>query len=142
MPSKILAAVDGSECAKKGFQIALDMSLDKQDSPVLVVLAVVQPLEVIGMRKDVRTSLEGLIEKDAKALLAEYATVAEMRGVKAETILASGHPAKIILDIAKIKGADLIVVGSRGLGGVKGLLLGSVSNAVVQNSKVPVMVVK
>jgi nucleotide-binding universal stress UspA family protein len=142
MQSKILAAVDGSECAKKGFQIALDMSLEKQDSPVLVVLAVVQPLEVIGMRKDVRASLEALIEKDAKALLAEYATVAEMRGVKAETILASGHPAKIILDIAKIKGADLIVVGSRGLGGVKGLLLGSVSNAVVQNSKVPVMVVK
>jgi nucleotide-binding universal stress UspA family protein len=142
MQSKILAAVDGSECAKKGFQIALDMSLEKQDSPVLVVLAVVQPLEVIGMRKDVRASLEALIEKDAKALLAEYATVAEMRGVKAETILASGHPAKIIIDIAKIKGADLIVVGSRGLGGVKGLLLGSVSNAVVQNSKVPVMVVK
>ena len=141
MPSKILAAVDGSECAKKGFQMALDMSLDKQDSAVLV-LAVVQPLEVIGMRKDVRTSLEALIEKDAKALLAEYATVAETRGIKAETILASGHPAKIILDIAKIKGADLIVVGSRGLGGVKGLLLGSVSNAVVQNSKVPVMVVK
>ena len=142
MQSKILAAVDGSECAKKGFQIALDMSLEKQDSSVLVVLAVVQPLEVNGMRKDVRASLEALIEKDAKALLAEYATVAEMRGVKAETILASGHPAKIILDIAKIKGADLIVVGSRGLGGVKGLLLGSVSNAVVQNSKVPVMVVK
>ena len=142
MASKILAAVDGSEYAKKGFQIALDMSLDKQDSPVLVILAVVQPLEVIGMRKDVRTSLEGLIEKDAKALLAEYANVAEMRGVKAETILASGHPAKMILDTAKTKGADLIVVGSRGLGGVKGLLLGSVSNAVVQNSKVPVMVVK
>lgn len=142
MPSKILAAVDGSECAKKGFQMALDMSLDKQDSPALVVLAVVQPLEVIGMRRDVRASLEALIEKDAKVLLAEYATVAEMRGVKAETVLASGHPAKIILDIAKIKGADLIVVGSRGLGGVKGLLLGSVSNAVVQNSKVPVMVVK
>lgn len=47
MQSKILAAVDGSECAKKGFQIALDMSLDKQDSPILVVLAVVQPLEVM-----------------------------------------------------------------------------------------------
>ena len=142
MQYKILAAVDGSECAKKGFEKALDMSLDKQDSPALVVLAVVQPLEVIGMRKDVRASLEGLIEKDAKALLAEYATIAETRGVKAETILASGHPAKIILDIAKIKGTDLIVVGSRGLGGVKGLLLGSVSNAVVQNSKVPVMVIK
>ena len=142
MPSKILAAVDGSECAKKGFQIALDMSLDKQDSPGLVVLAVVQPLEVIGMRKDVRTSLEGLIEKDAKALLAEYAEIAKARGVKAETMLVRGHPARAILDAAKAKGTDLIVVGSRGLGGVKGLLLGSVSNAVVQNSKVPVMVVK
>ena len=74
--------------------------------------------------------------------MAEYAEIAKARGVKAETMLVRGHPARAILDAAKAKGTDLIVVGSRGLGGVKGLLLGSVSNAVVQNSKVPVMVVK
>ena len=140
MPSKILAAVDGSECAKKAFGTALDFS--KEAGATLCVLVAVQPLEVIGMRKDVRGSLEMLIEKDAKVLLAEYATIAETRGVKAETILVKGHPAKVILDTAKTKGVDLIVVGSRGIGGVKGLLLGSVSNAVVQNSKVPIMVVK
>jgi nucleotide-binding universal stress UspA family protein len=94
------------------------------------------------MRKDVKSSLEALMEKDAKALLAGYAEIAKARGVKAETMLVRAHPAKAILDAAKTKGINLIVVGSRGLGGVKGLFLGSVSNAVVQNSKVPVMVIK
>jgi nucleotide-binding universal stress UspA family protein len=108
----------------------------------LCVLVAVQPLEVIGMRKDVRGSLEALIEKDANALLKTYAEIAKGRGVKAKTMLAKGHPAGLILGVAKTEDADLIVVGSRGLGGVKGLFLGSVSNAVVQNSKVPVMVIK
>jgi nucleotide-binding universal stress UspA family protein len=138
--SRILVAVDGSECAKRAFEEA--MALAAGTKGAFCILAAVQPLEVIGMRKDVKSSLEALIEKDAKALLTEYAEIAKARGVKAETMLARGHPARAILNAAKAKGIDLIVVGSRGLGGVKGLFLGSVSNAVVQNSKVPVMVIK
>ena len=57
-------------------------------------------------------------------------------------MLAKGHPAKIILYTAKAEKVDLVVVGSRGLGGMKGVLLGSVSSAVVQNAKVPVLVSK
>lgn len=108
----------------------------------LCVMAAVQPLELIGVRKDVKSSLEALIEKDNRALLKVYEEIAKARGLIAKTVLVKAHPAKAILDVAKSEGADLIVVGSRGLGGVKGLFLGSVSNAVVQNSKVPVMVVK
>jgi nucleotide-binding universal stress UspA family protein len=119
----------------------MDMAGRGTNAAIRVVIAV-QPLEVIGLRKDVRSSLEALIEKDARALLGVYEEIAKARGLTAKTMLVKGRPAEAILDAARTEGADLIVVGSRGLGGVKGLFLGSVSNAVVQNSKVPVMVVK
>jgi nucleotide-binding universal stress UspA family protein len=50
-----------------------------------------------------------------------------------------GHPVKIILYTAKSERADLVVNGSKGMGGAKRLLLGSISNAVVNNSSIPVL---
>jgi nucleotide-binding universal stress UspA family protein len=140
MYSKILVGVDGSECARKAFNSAL--ALAKELGAKLYVVCVVQTVPVVGLHREKLASLESIIERQAKLILAECATRADMKGVRAETVLAKGHPAQIILYTAKAEGADLIVVGSRGLGGMKGMLLGSVSSAVVHNSKVPVMVVK
>lgn len=53
-----------------------------------------------------------------------------------------GHEAKRIIDFAKKQKFDLIVMGARGRGLIKQMLLGSVSSAVVHNSKVPVLIVK
>lgn len=140
MYSRILVGVDGSECAKKAFNSAL--ALAKEFGARLYVVCVVQTAPVIGLHREQLGSLEKIIERQAKVILAECATRADMKGVRAETVLAKGHPAQIILYTAKAEGADLIIVGSRGLGGMKEMLLGSVSSAVVHNSKVPVMVVK
>ncbi|MEK6965839.1 MAG: universal stress protein, partial [Thermoproteota archaeon] len=52
------------------------------------------------------------------------------------------HVAEVILDFAKGKKIDLIVMGARGLGSVKEAFLGSVSNAVVHKSKIRVLIVK
>jgi len=49
-----------------------------------------------------------------------------------ETILQTGDPAKAILDLAESRGVDAIVIGSRGLGEISGLLMGSVSHKVNQ----------
>jgi nucleotide-binding universal stress UspA family protein len=147
--------VDGSPCARKAFDVAAELvkaaaAGDRpKDSSVLYILTVVQPVPVAGGsraggggRKGLQSSLESLAEKDARVLLAEYATMADIRGIKAETILAKGHPAKVIAEVAAARGADMIAVGSRGLGGVRGMILGSVSHAVLHNSKVPVLVAK
>jgi nucleotide-binding universal stress UspA family protein len=53
-----------------------------------------------------------------------------------------GHPVDTILHVAKDRGADLIVLGSRGLGGFKRLLLGSVSNGVLHHAPCPVLIVR
>lgn len=151
MARKVLVAVDSSPCAKKAFDAAVAMvaaASDQQQQPpqgtVLYILTMVQPLRVLAGpgRKEAQRSLESLIEKDAKVLLADYATMAEIKGVKAETILAKGRQARVIVDITRAKRAEMMAIGSRGLGSVRGVIFGSVSNAVLQNSKVPVLVAK
>jgi nucleotide-binding universal stress UspA family protein len=54
----------------------------------------------------------------------------------------TGLPAEVILEYEEILDADLIVMGSRGLGVVKGVLLGSVSQYIIERAKGPVLIVK
>ena len=61
---------------------------------------------------------------------------------KARKHVKSGHIARSILEVAEEEQSDMIIMGSRGLGLFKGALIGSVSQKVVEESKVPVMVVK
>ncbi len=55
---------------------------------------------------------------------------------------AEGHPAEAIVNLARLRNCDLIVMGSRGLGTFKELLLGSVSDKVVRRASCPVLVVR
>jgi len=61
---------------------------------------------------------------------------------KARKHVKSGHIAKSILEVADEQGSDMIIMGSRGLGLLKGVLIGSVSQKVIEEAKIPVMVVK
>jgi nucleotide-binding universal stress UspA family protein len=64
------------------------------------------------------------------------------QGVDAKVELIQGSPAEVILDYANENGFDVIVIGSRGLGGIREFVLGSVSHNVVQHARIPVLVVK
>lgn len=63
-------------------------------------------------------------------------------GINVETRVEKGHPATIICDIADKENFNLIILGSRGLGGLTGMILGSVSNAVAHSAKANVLIVK
>ncbi len=70
-----------------------------------------------------------------KIILQDAQKVFEEKNIKVHALLKEGHPSHTIVEVAEEEGYDLIVIGSRGLGGLKKLLLGSVSNAVVQEAK-------
>ncbi len=140
MFEKVLVAIDGSKCAEKAFEKALAEA--KKSGGTLTIVHVLQLPPTVGFGKKLTAEVETFFRRDAKLFLAEHAEKADMEGVKVDTILASGYPAKAILHAAETTGADVIIVGSRGLGGMKGLMLGSVSSAVVQHAKVPVLVVR
>jgi nucleotide-binding universal stress UspA family protein len=139
--SNVLVATDGSECAERALESAIDMV--KVSNGKLTIMHVLELPPTVGIGKTLTAKVVRFYTNDAKAFLEEQQHEAKTRGVDAGTILAkSGSPAKAILSTAKSRKMDLIVVGSRGLGGVKGLLLGSVSNAIVHSAKISVLVTK
>ncbi len=78
----------------------------------------------------------------AESVLKRAARDAVSKGVEVETHARKGQPAEVIIEVAKQQQADLIVVGSRGLTGIKRYLLGSVSSKVSEHASCSVMIVR
>ena len=80
--------------------------------------------------------------KEAETILQKaLEAVGEIPG-EVHTDLLEGSPAETILDVANTRKSDLIVIGSRGLGRLTGVLLGSQSQKVVQHAPCPVLIVR
>jgi nucleotide-binding universal stress UspA family protein len=69
-------------------------------------------------------------------------TICAQKGIMFQSKIIFGSPSLEIDEMAKKKGFDIIVIGSRGESGLKEIFLGSVANAVVHKSKIPVLVIK
>lgn len=78
----------------------------------------------------------------AESVLAREARALEDQGIEVTTHAREGDPADVIIDVAQEQGADLIIVGARGLSGLQRFLLGSVSSKLSHHSPISVMVVR
>ena len=83
-----------------------------------------------------------LERKEKNIMLAEAAKLFDEIKVNVNILIESGHPAETIARVAAEGNYDMIIIGSRGLGGLKKFFLGSVSNAVLQEASCSVLVVK
>ena len=139
-PTKILLATDGSRDAELARTTAEDMA-NSTDSEVHVVTVapgypsydIRNPAVVEQLRKQAQDILNEQVEK-----------IEQSGGKVAEKHLriAERYRAQQIVQVAEYIGAGLIVMGSRGLGGVRRALIGSVSDSVVRHAHCPVMVVR
>jgi len=82
------------------------------------------------------------VKAEAEQNLGRYAEPLRARGLAVETIVREGYPATVIEEEALEQQVDLIVIGTRGLSGLKHLLLGSIAERVVQKAPCPVLTVK
>ena len=85
--------------------------------------------------KDDRDSYQKINEQiklEGENIIEEAYNYLEAQGIKANKILKEGHPSHTIVETAREKGYDMIIVGNRGRSGIKRQILGSVSSAVVQ----------
>lgn len=140
MFKKILIAFDGSPKSYDAFDYALELASMCKPSPAILALSVVQPPESLYFveMSDVVSHASGNYEK----LLAELVEKAKKKDLAVVTKVAIGHPASVIVQTAKEKDFDLIVIGHKGKSKLEGLLLGSVSRRVASEAPCSVTIVK
>jgi len=138
--SRILAPLDGSENSRRALDAAIALA-QKCGSSILAVF--VLPFPAVQAYQPDRAAKEQIF-KEAKIFLEDSKKRAESKGVALKYEILEGNPASAIVDFSQSEksSVDLIVMGSRGMSGLKEAFLGSVSHHVTQKSKVPVLVVK
>jgi nucleotide-binding universal stress UspA family protein len=152
MYSNILVSTDGSDVAKKGVKhgIALAKALNAKVT-VITATEPLLPVSTMGMgdppprwmppQEDL-DSWEAARKELAGKVLDEARAMAEQAGMSAELLHAANeHPATAIIEAAKSRGCDLIVMGSHGRRGLRKLFLGSQTSEVLADGSVPVLVV-
>ena len=139
---KILVPLDGSACAERAVKhvIALAAEGVKADVHLLHVQSAMPLQDVDELAKPGLT--ERLKIDDADAAFTSAKRLLAEAGVHYSTRTVTGDPAREIALYADIYACDEIVMGTRGLGRVKDLLMGSIANKVVHMVKMPVMLVK
>jgi nucleotide-binding universal stress UspA family protein len=140
-PTKILLATDGSREAELAGRTAADLA-NKTDSELHVVHVLALPLtpyERSSFAPEVWTRLEEGERKTLKDVVGKI----EASGGKVEgSHHKAGRPEAEIVALAEEIGAGLIVMGARGVGGIRRALTGSVSDSVLRHAHCPVMVVR
>ena len=114
--------------------------LDQMENEIAEV-EIVPVATVAGMAAPVEVVPDETLERFGQLLLDQAKTGVEDID-RLETRVLDGDPAQAILQCAEDEGADMIVIGSRGIGDLKSLLLGSVSHKLVENATCPCLVVK
>lgn len=140
---KILIAVDGSKTSNRAVAFAIRMAECGKKDAKLLLLTVQPPITFGNIKKFVKKkALEGYYEDQGKDALKEAKELAEKAKMDFATHIKVGPVPEAIVDFAKDKDVDLIVMGTRGLGKLANILVGSVAMRVVHLSPVPVTLVK
>ena len=149
MYTNILIATDGSDLSGKGVEAGLDLA--RRSGAKVTVLIVSEPFPAydlgtrFGLFRDQPAidSYNDRCRQVAEAVLASAQQAAEAAGVDCETVhVDKSAPARAIMDTAKDRGCDLIVLTSHGRHGVERFILGSQASRVVQGAETSVLVVR
>ena len=147
-PTKILLATDGSSEASLALTTAADManSTDSELHVAYVFPTAVQrpfPNPILARPADEREHELDEAMQQAQHFLDQQVDKVKQEGVSvAEAHLVRGRPDREVVHLSEEIGAGLIIMGSRGLGGVRRALMGSVSDSVVRHAHCPVMIVR
>jgi nucleotide-binding universal stress UspA family protein len=143
MPNTILVPFDGSESAMRALRFAVERLREKPQGRVHLV-TVHSPLRVYGEIQVYMGDKKAaeMAAQHNREILEPAEQVLRSSGVAFESSTAEGDAAEKIVECATAVGADEIVMGSRGLGRIAGLVMGSITTKVVHLTPLPVTLVK
>lgn len=155
MIQQILVAVDGSPYSLRAARLGAKI-LHPHPSGLLTLLHVARPLSGMDWFQGAGSDIQGAAEKERKALETAFAeghkllkeTEEALKDLmtedtfQVEKLVVPGDPATKIVETAENKGSELIILGCRGIGAIRKVFLGSVSQKVLSLSLCPVLVVK
>lgn len=135
---RIVVGVDGSDSSMR----ALDWAIQQAELTRVSVLAVAAWHWPVALGWGIPLAPPYIPSQDAEAVMEDVLEPIRTKhpDVKIESRVVEGHPAPVLLEASR--GADLLVVGSRGHGEFAGMLLGSVSEHCVSNASCPVLVLR
>ncbi len=136
----ILLAVDGSEHSYHAARMAADLARAMKSERLRIVVAYGRIPPYLG-----EPNLQHVIDArltEAQEILQRAVEVVGDVPAEIHTELIEGDAAEAIIEVAKTRESSVIVMGSRGLGGLAGLVLGSTSQKVVSHAPCPVLIVR
>lgn len=152
MINRILVATDASAASNRALQLAAQFAV--QHDAELLIVHVIREMEIPFEIKEIpelefnkfdafHDAHEEVMRKIAETILRNAREKAEKAGVKnVQTAIGTGDPAAGILGFAERRNADMIAVGTRGLGKLAGSVLGSVSRKVANNAGTTCLIVR
>ena len=141
----IVVGTDGSGTARQAVREATELAAAL--GAAIELVSAYEPVAGQRLREEAREAPRDLqwminVREDVEATLREAAAEVEAAGVAVRTYAREGDPADAILDVAEERGADLIVVGNKGMTGAKRFLLGSVPNKVSHHAPCSVLIIR
>jgi nucleotide-binding universal stress UspA family protein len=139
MFERVLLAVDGSEHSERAIAMAIDIAGKSHGE--IVVVHVREHVVNRGGSWDVETpeDAEAILERAGEEIARAGV---EVRKQSCRSLVGAGYVAESIVDVAEAAGSDLIVMGSRGISDLRGLLLGSVTHKVLHLSTKPLLLAR
>ena len=144
--NNIIVPTDGSVNSKRALEhaVVIASSLGAMITLVYVanIVSVISNFDQIPNASGYVTEQVALdMEEEGKGILDEFAKSIP-QNIEVKSVFEVGSPGPVLLNMADDKKCDLIVMGSRGLGPLKGIFMGSVSSYLVSRSKCPILIVK
>lgn len=139
-----MIATDGSETSMKTAKLAVGMAKRAEGAVTAIYVVDISRLAQLPGYTTLPGISERLMElmfKEGEDAISEIDEMASNAGVPFEKIVAEGNPSEEILRRSSESGTDLLVMGSIGRTGIEKIMLGSVAEKVVRNSRVPVLIV-
>jgi nucleotide-binding universal stress UspA family protein len=135
----ILVPVDFSASSHAAVDLAADLAQAAGPAHIILAHAYYLPADIEGLLPDDQGPLLDRLSKAATHELEGLLIGLQDRGISSEFLVVRGYPERTITALAEDKGADVIVMGTRGRTGLAHIALGSIAERVVQTAKCPVI---